>query len=203
MKKVFKGLSILVASTALCAGIATASACSGGYNGTYEGDYHYTNDYGVVYGMKVKVTVENNIITKVEDVTNGDYVTVSPGWVNKYVADYNAASATDKADTSKFPVVPNVSGWGLTNEADIAALAPDYYGWTNANEGNWNNYEAWLLQKYEGMAVADVLDMKVYIKTSGEPYSSDKNDFGELIITGSTQGSGRLLLAVQDALKNK
>lgn len=203
MKKVFKGLSIIVASTALCAGIATASACSGGYNGTYEGDYHYTNDYGVVYGMKVKVTVENNIITKVEDVTNGDYVTVSPGWVNKYVADYNAASATDKADTSKFPVVPQMSGWTLTNASDIEALAPSYYGWTNKNEDTWKTDEAWLLQKYEGVAVADVLDMKVYIKTSGEPYSSDKNDFGELIITGSTQGSGRLLLAVQDALKNK
>ena len=37
MKKVFKGLSVLVASTALCAGIATASACSGGYNGEYIG----------------------------------------------------------------------------------------------------------------------------------------------------------------------
>lgn len=203
MKKVFKGLSILVASTALCAGIATASACSGGYNGTYEGDYHYTNDYGVVYGMKVKVTVENNIITKVEDVTNGDYVTVSPGWVNKYVADYNAASEADKQDTSKFAVVPQYSGWTLINAKDIEALAPDYYGWTNKNEETWKTDEAWLLQKYEGVAVSDVLDIKVYIKTTGEPYSSDKNDFGELIITGSTQGSGRLLLAVQDALKNK
>lgn len=203
MKKIFKGLSILVASTALCAGIATATACSGGYNGTYEGDYHYTNDYGVVYGMKVKVTVENNIITKVEDVTDGDYVTVSPGWVNKYVADYNAASDTDKADTSKFPVVPQYSGWTLINAKDIETLAPDYYGWTNKNEDTWKTDEAWLLQKYEGVAVSDVLDIKVYIKTSGEPYSSDKNDFGELIITGSTQGSGRLLLAVQDALKSK
>lgn len=203
MKKIFKGLAIAVASTALCAGIATATACSGGYNGTYEGDYHYVNNYGVTYGMKVKVTVENNIITKVEDVTNGAYVTVSEGWVNKYVADYNAASEEDKNNEYKFAVKPIVNDWGVQNVEQIEAIAPDYYGWTNANEETWNTDEAWLLQKYEGMAVSDVLAIKVYIKTTGEPYSSDKNDFGELIITGSTQGSGRLLLAVQDALSNK
>ena len=201
MKKIFKGLSILVASTALCAGIATATACSGGYNGTYEGDYHYTNSYGVEYGMKVKVTVENNIITKVEDVTNGAYVTVSEGWVNKYVADYNKATDEEKANTYTFPVKPIVNDWGVQNVKEIEAIAPDYYGWTNKNEETWNTDEAWLLQKYEGKSVADVLALKVYIKTTGEPYSSDKNDFGDLIITGSTQGSGRLLLAVQNALK--
>lgn len=72
MKKVFKGLSIIVASTALCAGIATASACSGGYNGTYYGEYHYLGYYGQEYGMVVEVTVENNIITAVKDLTNSD-----------------------------------------------------------------------------------------------------------------------------------
>lgn len=38
MKKIFKALSILAASTALCAGVAMATGCSG-YNGKYEGEY--------------------------------------------------------------------------------------------------------------------------------------------------------------------
>ena len=184
-----------------------ATACNGGYNGEYNGDYHYTNDYGVVYGMKVKVTVENNIITKVEDVTNGAYVTVSEGWVNKYIADYNAASEEDKNNKYKFPVTPIVGDWGVQNAEEIEGAAPDYYGWTNKNEETWHTDEAWLLQMYEGKSVADVLAIKVFVKTTGEPYSSDKNDFSvgqdKLLIEGSTQGSGRLLLAVQDALKNK
>lgn len=165
MKKVFKGLSILVASTALCAGIATASACSGGYNGTYEGDYHYEN-YGHTYGIKVKVTVENNIITKVENISPENYVVVS--------------------------------------------AANPSYGWSEEAVAHWNDNEAWLLQKYEGVAVADILDMKVYVKKNGEPYgvTDSKNEprntelqESGLIISGATQGSGRVLLAVQNAFK--
>ncbi len=70
MKKIFKALAISVASLAMVAGIATATACSGGYNGTYTGSYHYTNGRGATYGMVVEVTVENNIITKIKDITN-------------------------------------------------------------------------------------------------------------------------------------
>ena len=101
MKKVFKALAISAASVAMVAGIATATACSGGYNGTYTGGYSYNSKYGV-YGIMVEVTVENNIITGVKDITNteealkkqGGYVnaeyktsdvewhTVSAGWSN-------------------------------------------------------------------------------------------------------------------------
>ncbi len=164
MKKIFKGLAILVASTALCAGIATATACSGGYNGTYEGDYHYDN-WGHTYGMKVRVTVENNIITKVEDISPENYIVVSD------------------------PI--------------------EGTGWTTDTVNNWKDNEAWLLQQYKGMAVSDVLDIEVYIKDSGEPYEKvNANNEARnpnlvasgLLISGATQGSGRLLLAVQDAL---
>ena len=95
MKKIFKALAISAASVAMVAGIATATACSGGYNGVYEGSYSYTNAYGATYGMRVEVTVENNIITKVRDLTNTDlekqdnkeWTVVSPGYADKYVAD--------------------------------------------------------------------------------------------------------------------
>ena len=53
------------------------------------------------------------------------------------------------------------------------------------------------------MSVSDVMDIKVYYDENGEPYGKDDNtDFAAsgLIISNSTQGSGRLLLAVQDAL---
>ena len=160
MKKIFKGLAILAAATAIGAGVGLASGCSKGYNGEYEGEYHYPNAYSASaphYGIKVRVTVKNNIITKVVDITKGEYVSVS-----------NAN--------------------------------PDH-GWDKDSVANWTGNESWLLQKYEGLAVSDVLDIQVFIKDNGEPYNKDKNaGMGELIITNATQGSARLLLAVQDSL---
>lgn len=158
MKKIIKGLSILVATAALGVGIATATACNAGYNGTYTGEYHYANPWSAAaphYGIKVRVTVENNIITKVEDITKGEYVVVSDGWEDKAV---------------------------------------------------WNTYESLLLQKYEGWAVADILNIKVFIDENGQPYGkADNKDFADsdLLISTATQGSGRLILAIQDALGKK
>ena len=164
MKKIFKGLSILVASTALCGGIAMATACDSGYNGTYTGEYKYEN-HGHTYGMKVEVTVENNIITKVKDISPEDWVVVSD--------------------------------------------AMPEYGWSADSVKNWNDNEAWLLQQYEGWSVSDVLAVKVYVKTTGEPYeiknannvaTNAQLEASKLLVGGATQGSGRLMLAVQDAL---
>ena len=153
MKKIFKALSILAASTALCAGVAMATGCSG-YNGKYEGEYSYVS-WGHTYGMSVEVTVENNIITKVVDTTavkHSDWVVVSN------------------------PPTP---------------------------ESPWNE-EARLLQKYEGLSVTEVIEKKVYIQDNGVPYEAAKNpDMSDVMITGATQGSGRLLLAVQRALGKK
>lgn len=162
MKKIFKALAVLAATTAVGAGIGLASGCSKGYNGTYYGDYHYTNEHGATYGMKVKVTVKNNIITEVVDITKGEYTVVS----------------------SAMPA----------------------YGWDDSAVKNWTDNESWLLQKYEGWSVSDIRDIQVSIKETGEPYSVNKNSGlveSELLISGSTQGSGRLLLAVQDALGQK
>ena len=180
MKKVFKGLSVLVASTALCAGIATASACSGGYNGTYYGEYHYMSQYGV-YGMVVEVTVENNIITKVEDITNTDL-----------------EKQSGKVKNEAGELVEQASGvtWVVVSDS-----------WTNKDV--WNENAAWLLQQYEGMSVTDIKNTKVFIQSSGCPYNLvDKNNNPRnpqlaesgLVITGASQGSGRCLLAIQDAL---
>lgn len=199
MKKIFKGLSILVASTALCAGVAMATACDGGYNGEYIGHYCYANEYNAPYGIIVKVTVKNNIIEKIENVTNtyGDGKAFSFTY-NPVIVDW----------TKGGPQRDNGGNW-LRSEETVTVYNSDWHTvsdadtWNQTKHDNYVNNEAWLLQKYEGKSVADVLAIKVYVKNTGEPYSSDRNDFGELVITDATQGSGRLLLAVQDALKNK
>lgn len=159
MKKIFKALAVLAATTAIGAGIGMATGCSKGYDGVYYGEYHYPNAWVPTaphYGIKVRVTVKNNIITKVEDVTKGEYVSVSN---------------------------PN----GTT--------------WTEDDVKNWNNNECYLLQKYEGWAVSDINAIQVFIDNNGQPASKDwNNGFNDLLITNATQGSGRLLLAVQNAL---
>ena len=68
---------------------------------------------------------------------------------------------------------------------------------------DWEDRDLWddgveeLLKSYSGKKVKDVLAAKVTVSSSGQPESVD----GDFMITGATQGSGRLLLAVQDALK--
>ena len=196
MKKIFKGLSILVASTALCGGIAMTTACNSGYDGKYEGSYHYTNEHNAVYGMRVEVTVKNNIITKVRDITNTD-LSKQEGTVRIPVEGQWGVYEKDENGNDKWETKSNCP-WTVVSEA-----MPDY-GWDQGAVDNWTSSESYLLQKYEGLAVSDVLDIQVFIKETGEPYSKDYNAaMGDLLLTGATQSSGRLLLAVQDALGKK
>lgn len=76
----------------------------------------------------------------------------------------------------------------------------------------WEGKEDWdknlntLLLAYRGEYVKDILAKKVAVDKDGAPLGSDTEgfvDFGdEFITTGATVGSGRLLLAVQNALRN-
>ncbi len=69
---------------------------------------------------------------------------------------------------------------------------------------SWADKDYWysgideLLRKYRGQYLADVLSESVKLEATGQP--SDGQSLGGFLITGSTQGSGRLLLAVQNAL---
>ena len=261
MRKIFKGLSILVASTALCGGIAMATACDGGYNGTYTGEYHYLN-YGENYGMVVEVTVENNIITAVKDVTNTEaslkdyqdnkeWHVVSPGWEDyfdgtfyggpttwllwnttstyeddegneqHYITAGETKVVTDKGEDAgtveagkQYYKYLNKEGkfegqyveWEKGVYPDSAATAINSYKWSNDDAKNWTTYENWLLQQYVGWSVADVLAIDVFYGDSGEPYGTKGGYNAELaasglLISNATQGSGRLMLAVQNALQ--
>lgn len=187
MKKIFKGIAILAATAAVGTGVAFATGC-GGTDGTYHGEYHYMGAHGSVYGIVVEVTVKDNIITKVKNLTNSD---------DAY------AKSVQKGESWTF----------------VSAAMPDY-GWDKDSVANWTSHENWLMQQYEGRSVAEVMDVKVYTDyayksngnggyvqdygTMGEPcakeFNSELLDSG-LIIVDATQGSGRVLLAVQDALK--
>lgn len=235
MKKIFKALAITATAAAMCVGIGAAAGCANTEE-TYVGEYHYIGSHTAytTYGIVVEVTVKNNVITKIKDITNteaaksyqtykdvidgkeveGDatyheFTTVSPGW-----GDYSASMGMGGMDQ------------------------PAWYGWSNDDASNWTDHVSWLCDQYIGVSVADVLDLSVYTDygysiiskdaegnpildeytqqptlgvqvnkdLKGEPYkvafNADLADYnnGQLLITGATQGSGRFLLAVQDAL---
>ena len=281
MKKIFKGIAVLAATAALGTGLALTAGC-GIAEETLYGEYHYVGQHSdVPYGMVVEVTVKNNIITNIKDITNTDaaksyqtykdvrdgkeaaeatyhaFTVVSPGWETYFAANApywlldKGKNLVEPEDKSKVPVeksmLLNKDGeedyaadglyfadidvktgkrtgyyikWEKGDDLPTPAQTNVYsYGWTDANSNNWSSHESWLLQQYVGWSVADILDIDVYTNfgyklvtggreldtnSMGEPYGTDFNGElkgSELLITGATQGSGRLLLAVQDALK--
>lgn len=200
MKKIFKGIAILAATAAVGTGVAFAAGC-GGSDGEYIGHYCYANEYNAAYGVVVKVTVKNNIIEKVEDIThsygNGEGFSCT---YNPVVIDW-AAGGPQRDENGE---------WKRTGET-ATAYNKDWHtvssptgNWTKDDMINWYNYENWLLQQYVGWSVADVLDIPVFYDENGEVYGKDYNvDFNAsgLVLANATQGSGRVLLAVQNALK--
>ncbi|MDE5942765.1 MAG: FMN-binding protein [Clostridia bacterium] len=80
---------------------------------------------------------------------------------------------------------------------EVTSALPQY-GWEQSNVDNWNNNIDNLLAQYNGKSVSDILAINVEVEDS---VPADGQTFGGLVISGATQGSGRLLLAVQNALK--
>ena len=78
--------------------------------------------------------------------------------------------------------------------------------WTQEKVDNWKNNIKPLLQAYEGRTVSEILAMQVAVSEAGAPLSANAEGVNAydsaLIISGATMGSGRVLLAVQDAVKN-
>lgn len=154
MKKLFKAF-LLVAVVACCAVAVAFAGCGDKTTGTtYEGEYHY-NSHNNEYGFVVKVTVDGDKITKVEDITGDKYVSCS--------------AVNENLD------------------------------WTQAKVDNWNNNLAGLLKAYEGKTVAEIKAATGTIKGVNEATDNTLSD-SALVITDATQGSVRVLLAVQNAL---
>ena len=156
MKKFAKVLGVLALSTTLCVGAAAFAGCTPAEEEaketTHTGEYHYVNAWGGNdYGVRVKVTVKGDTISKVEIVENEDYVVVTSTW----------------GDRAK---------------------------WDTGIEG--------LLKAYEGKKVADVKAATGSIeKVDGA--TENKISDSSVLITGATQGSVRLLKAVQNALNDE
>ena len=81
-------------------------------------------------------------------------------------------------------------------DSEYTQLSPS---WDESKKQNYLSNEQSLLNSYRGMYVADVLAMKADTRANGEP-SGVSDD--SVLISGATQSSGRLLLAVKDALLN-
>lgn len=84
----------------------------------------------------------------------------------------------------------------------VSITDSDYIEVSDGWEGSklWYDGADALLAEYSGKTVEEVLAIEVSCSESGQPVSGQ--DLGGLIVSGSTQSSGRLLLAVQDALRN-
>lgn len=77
----------------------------------------------------------------------------------------------------------------------------DGTNWDQTKVDNWNNNLANLLKAYEGKTVQAIFAATSSISgVSGATENSVSES--SLVITGATQGSARILLAVQDALKD-
>ena len=153
MKKLFKAF-LLVAVVACCAVAVAFAGCGDKTTGTtYEGEYHYTHNNE--YGFVVKVTVDGDKITKVENITGDKYVSCS--------------AVNENLD------------------------------WTQAKVDNWNNNLNALLKAYEGKTVAEIKAATGSIK-GVEDATENKLSDSALVITDATQGSVRVLKAVQNAL---
>lgn len=86
-------------------------------------------------------------------------------------------------------------------DSDLVSASPE--GWDSSK---WYDNLDNLLLAYRGEYVADVLAKEVLTSAEGAPLTTEDEGFlnygEEFIATGATLGSGRLLMAVQNALKN-
>lgn len=169
MKRMKKALIGLAVGAVAALGVVGLAACGDTViSGTATGEYHYEmKDWGMTYGVKVEISVEDDIIQSVK------------------IVDHDWTQATD--------------GW--SGQAEYLANESKILGW------------------YKGLDVDDVMKLDVAVDDKGQPETQkikDENkqevpnpDFNEcvigdvnLIYTNATQSSARIILAVQDAIKN-
>jgi hypothetical protein len=126
-----------------------------------------------------------------------------------YTGEYHYTNPYDSSEADygiKVKVVTKKSGDSEVVQK-VATIPSDYIEVSESNATwNWDN-TVWtdglstLLAKYEGKTVAEIQAITVSVSSTGEP--SNSQELGGLLTTGSTQGSGRLLLAVQAALRGE
>lgn len=87
-------------------------------------------------------------------------------------------------------------------DSSYVEASPDRNNWTTAT---WTDNEDAVYAKYVGKTVKEILAIEVKCEENGAPVTSTDEvtvTYDGLIHTGATMSSGRLLLAVQNALKS-
>ena len=118
---------------------------------------------------------------------------------NLFEGEYHYANAWDDS-APHYGIKVNVAVVGDKIKS-VSVAESDYIEVTDS----WGDKDLWingiddLLAAYSGLNVSDVLAEVVTVDDNGQPTKVENPD---LMITGATQGSGRLLLAVQNAIKN-
>ena len=143
-----KKILVIALAVVMLVSVFALTACN---QQTVEGEYKYENPYaaGKYYGVKVSVTLNKDVITKVVITSENteEYTNLSSSW-------------TDKA--------------------------------------TWENGEAAFLASFEGKTIQDVLNIRVACGEKGEPAKNGIEGFE--YVTGATQSSGRVILAIQNAI---
>ena len=142
-----KKILIIALAVVMLVSVFALTACN---QQTVEGEYAYDNAWvpGAKYGVKVSVTLNKDVITKVV-VTSEDTETYT-----------NLSASWDKKAT-------------------------------------WENGQAAFLASFEGKTIQDVLNIRVACAANGQPNSVE----GFTAVAGATQSSGRVILAIQNAIK--
>ena len=143
-----KKILVIALAVVMLVSVFALTACA--KEQTVAGEYAYDNAWvpGAKYGVKVSVTLNKDVITKVV-VTSEDtdaYTNLSASWENK---------------------------------------------------ATWENGQAAFLASFEGKTIQDVLNIRVACAASGQPNTIE----GFTAVAGATQSSGRVILAIQNAIK--
>ncbi|MCM1289521.1 MAG: hypothetical protein NC132_02580 [Corallococcus sp.] len=194
MKKI---LVIALAVLMLVGAVSVLAACSGGE--TYTGYCYYPSPYGNGgYGCVVDVTVKGDTIVAVKLYTDEE----AAAWAKNNEIMYNDAKVEWAEGTHR--TSPQWMG-----EKEFAAFKAAYpeeakqledtyqaphggdIGFTMTEAG----YEAWFEEIFVGKTVAEVNRYAAFASSNGQAVADDG-----LKMTGATQSSARVIVAVKDAL---
>ncbi|MDE6677120.1 MAG: hypothetical protein K2K12_05360 [Clostridia bacterium] len=120
---------------------------------------------------------------------------------NNHDTEYGVKVKVEIEKNSENILLSTIKSVTIVN-SDYVQLSPanETYGWTEEMRQNYSSKEADLLKAYEGKGVMELANPTLVTTNSvGEPSAVADTD---LLITGATQSSGRLLLAVQDAIND-
>lgn len=110
----------------------------------------------------------------------------------QYSTVYNAVVTVTVAND----VITDVAIGESHNLSDVN----DADGWTEERRTVYVDGLDAYLASFEGKTVTEVLSMEVAVAESGAPLTGEEATFADKI-TGATQSSGRIILAIQNALE--